>query len=281
MLLIGQQAIEKETLWPILAEMAGADAIREVVLDRAIAEELGRRGLTIGDEAIESERRRLTDRLSPTASESQKREIVRRVLDGRGLGPNRLGALLRRNAGLRLLVRDESEPTPEMVELAYRVRYGPRRETRIITTSSTADAQRAIDQIRSRAEEVGLLAAFAEAGTTLSTDPSSSLGGRLGAISAEDPGLPVALRRVLQDTPVMQLSRMIAMDSGYAVILVERDIEPEPTTLDAVRQELEEDVRNRQQRLHMDELARRLLIENSPTVLDPALRWSWERRDGR
>jgi len=278
---MGQQAIEKETLWPILAEMAGADAVREMVLDRAIRDELGRRGLTIGDEAIESERQRLNDRLSPAASDSQKREIVRRVLDGRGLGPNRLGALLRRNAGLRLLVRDESEPTPEMVDLAYRVRYGPRRQTRIITTSSTADAQRAIDQIRSRAEEIGLLAAFAEVGTTLSTDPSSSLGGRLGAISAEDPGLPVAMRRVLRDTPVMQLSRMIAMDSGYAVILVERDIEPEPTTLDAVRQELEEDVRNRQQRLHMDELARRLLIEHSPTVLDPALRWSWDRRDGR
>ena len=280
-ILIGQEAIGRDSLWPILAEMAGAEAIREVVLDRAIEEELRRRGLSINEDAIEAERQRLISRLAPDANEAQQREIERRVLDGRGLGPNRLGALLRRNAGLRLLVRDQSEPTPEMVELAFHVRYGPRRETRIITTATTADAQHALDEIRSRADETGLLAAFAEVGATMSTDPSAALGGRLGAISVEDPGLPVALRRVLNETPVMQLSRIIAMDSGFAILLVERDVEPEPVSIEDMREALELDVRERQQRLHMDELARRLLIEHAPTVLDPSLRWSWDRRDGR
>ena len=277
-LLLGTKAISRDALWPMLSEYGGAEIVREVVLDHAIAEELRKTGLSITDADVEAERTKLMTRLSPDAELEEAAEISRLVLESRGLGPERLRGLLTRNAGLRKLITENAEPSPENVELAYRVRFGPKRDARIISTASPASAQKIITDIRKRAHDIGLLAAFAEIATNQSIDSSASLGGSLGPISAEDPGLPVALRQALASAQPMTLSSIIALENSYAVLLVERDIPAENVSLDNVYDELEADVRERQERLLMETRARQLLSEYQPSVLDGSLRWSWERR---
>lgn len=277
-LLLDSRAISRDALWPMLAEYGGTEIIREIVLDHAIAEEMRKSGQTITEEDIEAERVKLMTRLAPDADAEQSAEISRIVLESRGLGPQRLRGLLTRNAGLRKLILENAEPSPESIELAYRVRYGPKREARIISVDSATTAQNVLTDIRKRAQDVGLLAAFSETATKRSIDNSASLGGLLGAMSTEDPGLPVALRQVLKNLEPMKLSSIVALDNGYAIALIERDIEAEPVALDDVYSKLEEDVRDRQQRLLMETRARQLLSEYRPSVLDGSLRWSWERR---
>ncbi len=277
-LLVGGRAISRDAVWPMLAEYGGSDVIREIVLDQAVAEELARAGLGITEADIETERTRLMTRLAPDLNTEESAEISRAVLESRGLGPERLRGLLTRNAGLRKLIGNEGAPTQETIELAYRVRYGPKREVRLITTNTAASAQSAVAEIRIRAEEIGLLSAFAEFATRKSTDTTANLGGSLGAISTEDPGLPVAIRSVLRDLKPMTLSAIIAMDSGYAVLLVEKDVPPEDTTIEEIYAELEADVRERHERLQMETRARQLLDEYRPSVLDGSLRWSWDKR---
>lgn len=277
-MLIGSRAISRDAIWSLLAEYGGADIVREIVLDHAIAEELRRAGLNITEADIERERTMLMTRLAPGIDDESAAELSRVVLESRGLGPERLRGLLTRNAGLRKLIADEAEPTPETVELAYRVRFGAKREVRIMTAGSANAAQTMVDDVRRQAQDVGLLAAFAEIATRRSTDDSAPLGGSLGAISPDDPGLPVALRRALKDLAPMTLSTVVALDSGFALLLIESDVPAESTTLDEVYQELEADVRERQQRLMMESRARQLLSEYQPSVLDGSLRWSWERR---
>ncbi|MCA9274021.1 MAG: peptidylprolyl isomerase [Phycisphaerales bacterium] len=277
-LLLGSKAISRDALWPLLAEYGGAEIVREIVLDHAIAEELRKAGLTISEDDVEAERVKLMTRLAPDAEMEEAAEITRVVLESRGLGPERLRGLLTRNAGLRKLIASDAEPTPESVELAYRVRYGPKRDTRIISTGTAASAQDMLMEIRNRAHDIGLLAAFAEIATKNSIDNSANLGGSLGPISAEDPGLPVSLRQVLASIEPMSLSSIVALENSYAVILVEQDIPAENVTLDEVYVGLETDVRERQQRLMMETRARQLLTEYQPSVLDGSLRWSWDRR---
>lgn len=277
-LILGGRAIGREAVWAQLAEYGGADVVREIVLDHAVAEELARLGLGVTEADVEVELSRLASRLAPGASEDEAAEISRTVLENRGLGPERLRGLLTRNAGLRKLVADEGEATPEMVELAYRVRYGPRKEARILTVRTAREAQEASDRIRGRAAEIGMLAAFAETAVTRSTDNAAALGGSLGTISAEDPGLEVAVRSALADARAMELSPIVALDRGFALLLVEREVAAEGVTLESVYAALEQDVRERRERLMMETRARELLEAAEPSVLDGALRWSWERR---
>ena len=276
-LLIDNSALSRDALWPVLAEIAGKQAIREAVLDHAVSVELDRAGITLTEADIDAERQRLADRLAPESTDEQAEEIVRRVLAGRGLGPDRLGALLRRNAGMRSLIAEEAVPTVEMVELAYQVRFGEQLNTRMITVASPQSAQQVVQAIRSRSQDTGLLLAFIEAASKSSTDPSSTLGGDLGPISKDDPGLPVAIRRELSKLEPMQLSEIIAIDNGYALLLVESITPPAETTLEQVYDTLEQEVRVRQERLLMDQLGQGLLSEYAPSVLDASLRWSWER----
>lgn len=277
-LLIEGRAISREAVWPLLAEYAGAEIVQEIVLDHAVARELARAGLSVTEEDIESERTRLTTRLGEGMDPEGAAELSRIVLENRGLGPERLRGLLSRNAGLRKLIGEEAEPAPETVELAHRVRYGPRKEARIIATNTMASAQSIVSAIERRADEIGLLAAFAEVATSRSTDRTAPQGGSLGAISPEDPGLPVAVRSVLRDTEIMTISPIVAMDAGFAVLLIERDVAPEDVTLESVYEELEADVRERRERLAMETRGRQLLEEYAPSVLDGSLRWSWDRR---
>ena len=61
-------------------------------------------------------------------------------------------------------------------------------------------------------------------------------------------------------------------------MLVEREVAAEGTALESVYAALELDVRERRERLMMETRARELLEAAEPSVLDGALRWSWERR---
>lgn len=276
-ILIANSALSRDALWPLLAELAGKEAIREAVLDHAVSTELIRNGLSITEEDVEAERSRLRTRLAPDAEEETANEIMGRVLDRRGIGPARLGALLKRNAGMRRLIADEAEPSAEMLELAHRIRYGRQLETRMIVVQTSAAAQLAVTEIRNRSDELGLKLAFAEVASERSVDRSASLGGDLGPISPDDPGLPVSVRGVLAVLDPMTLSDIIALDSGFAVLLIEQEIPAQETTLEEVYDEISVEVRERQERLLMDRLADQLLREYAPSVLDASLRWSWER----
>lgn len=276
-ILIANSALSRDALWPLLAELAGKEAIREAVLDHAVSTELIRNGLSITEEDVEAERSRLRTRLAPDAEEETANEIMGRVLDRRGIGPARLGALLKRNAGMRRLIADEAEPTAEMLELAHKIRYGRQLETRMIVVQTSAAAQLAVTEIRNRSDELGLKLAFAEVASERSVDRSASLGGDLGPISPDDPGLPVSVRGVLAVLDPMTLSDIIALDSGFAVLLIEQEIPAQETTLEEVYDEISVEVRERQERLLMDRLADQLLREYAPSVLDASLRWSWER----
>ncbi|PHQ82806.1 MAG: hypothetical protein COB69_00790 [Phycisphaera sp.] len=261
----------------MLAEIAGTEAIREAVLDHAVSAELQRAGLAITETDVDAERQRLSDRLMPGSSKEEAAELVRRVLEGRGLGPVRLGALLRRNAGMRKLIADEAVPSIELIELAHTIRFGKQLHTRMITTATPHAAQQALQDIRSRAPERGLMISFMEVASERSTDQSASLGGDLGPISPDDPGLPVVIRSTLAELEPMTISTILALDTGYAILLVEKTTPATSTTLDEVYESLEQEVRDRQERLLMDRLAQNLLREYSPSVLDASLRWSWER----
>lgn len=267
--LIDGSPIQWSEIRPILLEAAGAAALEELALDRLIAIELARTGRSVSKADIDRERDNLLASLSPD------RNIATRLLDEvrrrDNLGPKRFEDLLKRNAGLRMLVRDEVRLSPEALAQAYDMTAGPKRQVRIITISTLTEAERTLDRLRAGA-------AFSDVAADVSTDRSAVRGGLLEPFARSDVSYPQALREAVFSLSPGQLSSPILLDNGYAIALLEREIPATGASLESMRPQLERSVRLAQERLLMDQLARRLLRESRITVIDDDLNESWRRR---
>ncbi len=276
-----RQSVTLEQIAPDLFELGGREVLEELVLDRALERELARRGLRLADDAIAREERLLAEALERDAGIDRRGTdtAILELRGRRGLGPVRFRKLLLRNARLRRLVEDQVEVTEEMVDFAYRLLHGERVRVRIIVTS----AERSASEARARVLESGLegeerLVRFSGEAFRVSTDASRDRGGRIEPMSPVDTRYPAAIRHALASLEPYDISPVVAIDGGFAVVMLEERIPPDQVPLDDVRRGLESAARTRQERLLMDELARELMSEASVDVLDPNLKWSWESR---
>ena len=280
------EAIGWDTLQPRLAEASGAEVVEEVALDRLVAAECRRRNVTITGTDIDAERTlligALTDVQRGDLPPDQIEQLVARLRAQRGLGPQRWNALLRRNAMLRALVAPQVTVSDEAIERMHERLYGPDYPVRLIVTPTAIEASEAIRRIKA-GEPFGVVAA------QVSTDPSADRGGIIDPINMADPTWPQAVRATVRQLAgagqygvaggVAVVSDPILLDSGYAVIWLERTPDPKSVpTISSVRTDLERLVRLEQERLYMQREARRLLGAASITVLDPSLEWARQSR---
>ena len=256
-------------LRPLLTEAAGAEALQDIILDRRLAEAAVEAGLVPGEDDAAAEERRLLGTLSDDPATALR--LLAELRDRQALGPVRYRALLRRNALLRGLVRDQVQITGAAVKSLYDVRYGPRRQVRLLTMRGLGDIVAARARIRGGAF-------FGDVATEWSTDASAPRGGLLEPISTLDPSYPPALRQVIWSLPeVGSISDPILLESGYAVVQLVGELPADGPPPSSVQDEIEALVRLSQERLLMDQLARRLLANTQVTIFDEALRESWRQ----
>lgn len=274
---INGEAVTAGDLRPPLMELAGGQVLSEVVLDRMIRDRLADQGLALTPELIEAERALLVEAVTPGAEMDSKDEtalLLRELRHRRGLGESRFASLLRRNAGLRLLVRGEVEVTPQAIQQAYQLAYGPAYTARILVVPTAREANRLRDRL------IAGEAAFADLAVEHSTDASSVQGGLLAPISPVDPAFPRIVRDALVqlDRAGESLSGALALDHGYALVRLERKTRPDPVELADVKQTLTHRVHRRAERVLMQQLARQLLAQAKVIILDPALDRSWQQQ---
>ncbi|MCC7193052.1 MAG: peptidyl-prolyl cis-trans isomerase [Phycisphaeraceae bacterium] len=257
-----------------LAEAAGGQVLIEEIVDRGINSRLHDRHLTVDDAMIETERRYLTGDLSDNADDAQR--LINELRERRGLGESRWSHLLRRNAGLRLLVQTEGtgQVTEAALKDAFEFRYGPRYQARLIVTTTMPQAAEAIR--RAKAGE-----SFSDLAVELSTDSSRAQGGLLSPISPADPTYPAGVRSTIAQLAVGQISDPIALDRGFGVLKMERKIEGSNVKFDDVRGELTARVQRDIERIAMQQLARTIIAESQVVVLDPALQRSFAQQTRR
>lgn len=274
--MVDGQPVSWDELRAALSEAAGAAAVEEIALSRIVEAEFARRGLQLTEADLQRERELVERSLAAEGAGSDSAaEMLSRIRRSRGLGPARFDSLLRRNAMLRRLVQAEVVITDEQVRTAHAVRHGPRCRARIIVAPSEREAAQARSRVEGAADR---RAAFIEEAIARSTDPSASRGGLLEPISPADPAYPVSVRRALEALRPGELSPVVALEHGYALLLLDERTEGDGTPIDAVRPELERLLRTRQERVLMDRTASQMLETARITVFDPSLEWSWRTR---
>jgi parvulin-like peptidyl-prolyl isomerase len=182
--------------------------------------------------------------------------------------------LLRRNAGLRKLVASEVVVNDGMIKAAYEQRYGPKVSARMILVATLGEAQRVM-------ERLGRGEAFMDVAIDVSLDASRNQGGLLPDISPQDATFPKAIREAVRGLEPGQITPPVAMESGFAVLKVERKIVPQAPAMESVAAELKRQVTLTAQRAAMERQARVLIDEADVTVLDAALNEAYgrQRRD--
>ncbi|MHC4141683.1 MAG: peptidylprolyl isomerase [Planctomycetota bacterium] len=267
--LVEGRIVDWGELQPLLNEAAGSDVLAEVILDRMLARELDDAGILITAEDVDAERALFYDTLSDDPDIAAR--LARQVRARQGLGPTRLDRLLKRNAALRALVRDQVEINDEAARRMYDIVHGPKRQARLIIAPTLNEAQAAIN--RANAGEL-----FADIAVDVSTDRSAARGGLLEPISRADASYPQAMREALWALVPDELSRPVFLSDSYAVLSLVRVIDGDGADFDAVRPDLERLVTLNQERILMDNLARRLLTAASVTIIDDKIKWSWDSR---
>ncbi len=270
--LLNGRVIQWGELRPLLNEAAGATVLQEVILDRLVAEAVAGAGISITADDIAAERELFYGTLDrdPDVSAS----LAGEVRDRRALGEERFARLLRRNAGLRALVRDRVEVTEESLRRMHEIVHGPRRQARLIVVASLADAEASLRRLESGEP-------FIDVAIDLSTDESAARGGLLEPISRADPTYPDALRQALWDLGPGEVTPPILLEEGYALLTLAREVEGDGTDLEEARAELTRLVRLDQERILMDRLARQLMAPAAVTIFDKSLQDGWDRQRRR
>lgn len=259
-------------LKPALNEAAGALVLEERILDDQLLRALIDAGVTIGETERVAEQQLLLDSLDE--DEDTAWRLLEQLRTRRGLGPVRYRALLDRNAGLRALVRDRVQVTSDMIARTYELVHGPKRQARLITVPTARDA----DRIRRQLVDG---ASFVELAVAESTDVSAARGGLLEPISRLDTAYPDALRQALYTLQPQGLSQPILLDQQFAILQhVRTFVDEDVPALGDVRDAMARLARLEQERLLMDDLARRLIADVAVTIFDRSLQDVWDRRRG-
>jgi hypothetical protein len=266
---INGEAVTRANMHRPLLEAAGGRVLAELALNRLVAARLNQQAITLTDPMIEAERKLVLRSLAE--DENQSVVLLNQLRRRRGLGQARFQALLKRNAGLRQLVKDQVNVTDTAIRRAYQLQYGPRYEGRILVTNSARQTQQLRQKITQGRADFATLAA------RHSTDPSATQGGLLSPISPADPSYPQAIRKALTSLKVGAVSDVIGIQGGYAILTLERKIEAASVKLADVKQALRPQVRQRLERQRMRQRARAMLREANVVVLNPALGEAWRQ----
>jgi parvulin-like peptidyl-prolyl isomerase len=251
-----------------MTEAAGATALREYILDRLVSQAGADARIVVDDDMIAKEKLTLLESLSDDPDVALR--LLNELRDRQGLGTQRFDNLLRRNAILRELVQPSVRITEQAIEQLHAIRYGPKRQARLIVTPDLDAAQRVLGRIRGGDR-------FGDVAVASSTDASAARGGLLEPVSRVDPSYPEAIRKALFNLESGAMSSPILLDNGYAILLMVREIPADDVALADVRSDLRRMARLNQERLLMDDLATRLIDDASVTIFDDALHESWQR----
>jgi peptidyl-prolyl cis-trans isomerase SurA len=268
---INGQPVTMGDLQQRLLESSGGQVMAEVIIDRGVEQRLLERSIKPTAEQVAAEYAILGEYLARTINPDRD-EVVRlaRQLKDR-VGPARFDNLLRRNAAMRLLVQDQVNISNAAIEQRFELDYGPRYDTRIIVVASLREAEQAMQALKNGTS-------FNEVATQKSIHSSAGRGGLLPPISLANEGVPSAIRSALKALEPGQVSQPISMPDGFTLLLLERKIERQDVNLVDVKEQVVTRVRHDTERRLMEQLGRTFLERADVTVLDPALRWSWEAR---
>lgn len=263
---VNGQSLSLADLSPQLIEAAGGQVLNERILNMQLKARLGKTIIT--QEQIHTERQLFTRSLHSDPQVAE--QLLKQLRQRQGLGPTRFEDFLFRQAALRHLVQGEVTVNDAAISQAYELKYGPTSLVQIIVVDNPTTAVQILNRARNGDEFGQLVQQFSQ------NPASKATNGVLDPISPVDATYPAALHKAIARLTVGQISDVVALDNGFAILKLLSKNARQSVTLDDVKASLAEKVRRDVEQMLMRQLASTLLTQADVVVLDRELNQSWQ-----
>ncbi len=279
--LINGNPINREELIAALIEARGLEMMQQLIVLELAEAEAQRRNIRITEGDVDRELDDALERMLPGSrgklSDDQRLEALQRVLNDRCLSMHEFRIALRRNAYLRRLITTDVQITESTMREQYARKYGEKVEVRHIQIGIRNNNQllAAIDGIARGTDFTKLVREYSE------NPESRGRDGLMEPFTFADATIPEAIRQAAFDLPAGQTSpNPIRAGEFHHIIRVERRI-PSTTPFEAVKAEVEQDLRREAETRRMNEYVNQLYDQaragGQIRILDAALRGKHEQ----
>ncbi len=283
--------ISRAAVVELLMQSHGVGVLEQIIGFEVVRKAAEDEGVAITDRDVEQEYdlalRRLVDPLttggtaplnpaSPVTPDTFDRSSAEAVLDTvlgeRNISHDEFSQVIRRNAYLRKIAQKNMQfGNDELREEFDRV-YGRRAQVRHIQLGSPGDVTRVSERLAAGEDFADL------AGRYSANVASGKRGGLLDPFSLGDPSVPDAFRQAAFALRPGQVSPPVRTGAWEHFIKLERVLEPEPISFDAVREELAMRLRERLADERMPGLHEKLVREARIEIGNPALREAFYKK---
>lgn len=265
--------ISRSRVVDLLLRSRGAAVLEQLIGLETAMRAATARGVTISQADIDEERdralRRLSDPLHSVASAGFDRAEAQRLLDTilaqRSMSRDEFDILTRRNAYLRKVVSADIRVNEEQLRREFQARYGPKFEVRHIQLATAAEAARLRERIDAGEN-------FADLASRYSANKiAAPRGGLLEPFSAGDERVPALLRQTAAALQPGEVSGVVRIGEWRHLVKLERVLSTEKHDFHAVREQLENTVRERAADQAMRAWFEKLFREATIEIHDPVL----------
>jgi parvulin-like peptidyl-prolyl isomerase len=263
---IGNTRINLADLTPAMIEASGGQVLSEKVLTLKLKEKLGKTIIT--QDQIQAERSSFVKSLHDNPQLAE--QLLAQLRQREGLGPKRFEDFLFRQAALRYLVQSDVVVTDAAIQQAYELKFGPTSVIQVLTVDNPTTAVKILNRARQGEDFGKLVQEFSQ------NQESKAFNGMLEPISPADASYPSALHKAIARLQVGQISDVVALENGFAILKLLSKNPRQSVTLDDVKASLAEKVRRDVEQMLMRQLASTLLTQTDVVVLDRDLNQSWQ-----
>ena len=290
--------INRDTFQKVLWKSYGRQLLDELVQLEMVRQEAQQKGIRVTDQHLSQELNRLLEDMAPRQSRSRQLELLKYMLQSRGMARGQLDLILERQALLRLMVDQQIEITEEQIKQQYEQTFGRKVTVRQLVVSSLRrmeEAKRALSndppavgagpRVRPLPNEPrpsgsGFIASenFTQIVAKFSEDQKSLTdAGLVGPFSRANPEIPIAIRQTAFTLKqVGQLSEIVEFrdeqnNQWWALLRLEDSMPPDARPLSEVRDQLSLDFRRQTIASRIAALQKTIQDKARVTILDSDL----------
>ena len=277
--LVNDRPISRKEMIDILIDAHGVEVLQQLIMLQLVKQETRKRDIRVTQADVDTEFEESLNRIAQgagmsgeDATDQNKREALRQVLEERGISMAEFMLSLERNAYLRKLVQKDIRITEETLREEFARTHGEKvavshiqidqRDTRVLNA--------VMDMLNRGSDFAGLARRF-------SANPETAArGGEMEPFTFTDPDIPPALREGAFSLKEGGVSNPILVGQFFHILKLNQRIPNSGVRFEDVRNEIEASVRKRAIPQAMSSLAVDLFRKAKVNVLDGALRAKYQ-----
>ena len=263
---VNGQPVYMDALYELLLGGPGRQFALELVRHEMVRQAAEKQGITVGEQDLKMEHKRLLKIFFPQIEQDADRErALGQLLVLNQVSRKQWEMSVHTSALVHRMASPEVEISDQELQDEFGRQYGRQVIVRHIQTAKLAEAQ--------EVKELAATQDFAALAARYSINLSARDGGRLPPIGPKTEGVPPAIRQTaLTMKKVGEISDPVQTGTTFHILKLEQIVEPKKVKFEDVREKLTADLKERRVRLYEKTVMERLIRQAKVQYVNPILK---------